>query len=75
MKRLSLPNLRHSYNPFRTGAYHVFEHELIVYGYKLAALYDKLKANGWEVLEESDGPYDPNGVGPFIQKIEYRLAL
>jgi hypothetical protein len=55
--------------------YHAFEHELIVYGYKLAALYDKLKANGWEVLEESDGPYDPNGAGPFIQKIEYRLAL
>ena len=35
--------------------YHVFEHELLVYGYKLLPLYDRLKANAWEVLEESQG--------------------
>jgi hypothetical protein len=51
---------------------HIWEHDLIVYGYKLAPLYDKLKANARDVeLAESAGPYDPAADGTYILKIEY----
>ncbi len=55
--------------------YREWQDGFICYGYNLLPIYDQLKANGWEVLQESPGPNNPADGRPFITKIEYRMDI
>ena len=53
--------------------YREWDNELIAYGWNLLAVYEDLKANTPDILQECDTSYDPDSGAPHIQTIEYRI--
>ena len=47
--------------------------EVMIYGHKLRAVDEDLKANTPEVLRESEGPQDADK--PYTERIAYRMRL
>jgi hypothetical protein len=53
--------------------YKTWEDDIHVFGRNLQRVYEDLKANSPEILQESEGPQDVES--PYIEKIEFRVRL
>ena len=61
----------YSKTPVEEVCLRVWEDRFIAYGHNLLAIYEQLKANSREILQETGGIYNPNDARPFIERIDY----
>jgi hypothetical protein len=53
--------------------YQTWENDVHLFGRNLLGIYESLKSNSPDILQESEGPQDAER--PYIEKIEFRLRL
>ena len=53
--------------------YKTWEDDMHIFGRNLLGVFESLKSNSPDILQESEGPQDAES--PYIEKIEFRLRL